>query len=185
MPAAVCPSCQRKVSLPDNYSGRTVQTMCPKCGELLPVPPAASRHHQEETAAQITAGSGTATVSARELRRELAEATASSKNLGLLVLTLGLAALLSVAVSFCLTFVQYLGLALSGVGLLLGLYGMIRGTLRRERDTLYVMAGVGVSALATGLLLTRLLFPPSAGQPTGTNRDSPNLYQQEQKELGP
>lgn len=186
MPAAVCPACQRKVPLPENNTGRTVQTMCPKCGEFLPVPPSASRHHQEQVAAHITGGSSTATLSSRELRKELAEATASSKSLGLLVLTLGLTALLSLAVGFCLGFVLYVGLALSGLGLLLGVYGMVRGMLRRERDALYVVAGVGVSALATGLLVTRLVFPSSSQGPT-TERagDPPNIYQQGKKELGP
>jgi hypothetical protein len=181
MQFAVCPACQRRVSLPENTSGRTVNTMCPKCGELLPVPPSPTRHHQEELAASIMGGGGTATLSAQQLRGQLAEATASGKNLGLLLLGLGLVSLLSLAVSFCFWPFAWIGIAIGGVGLLLGLYGIIRGLRRRERDVLYVVAGFGVSALAVGLLVMFLLFP-SRPEPTGTQEHQPTMFEQ-RKEL--
>jgi hypothetical protein len=179
---AVCPACQRKVSLPENTSGRTVNTMCPKCGELLPVPPSPAPHHQEALAASIMSGGGTATLSAQHLREQLAEATASSKNLGLLLLALGLIGLLILAVSFCFAPVAYVGIVVSGAALLFGLYGMVRSLLRRERGVLYVVAGVGVSALAVGLIATRLLFPASPPQPTGSQDHVPTMFEQ-RKEL--
>jgi hypothetical protein len=169
MHAAVCPACQRRVKLPENTTGRTVNTMCPKCGELLPVPPGDSHHHEEEVAAHITGGTSTATLTAQELRKEFAEATASSKSLGLLVLGLGLVALMTLPIG-CISFMDYLGLAVGGVGLVLGIYGLFRGMIHRERDTLYVLAGVAVCVLSVGLLLTRLFF--------SAPEQSPNLQHQ-------
>jgi hypothetical protein len=181
---AICPACQRRVSLPENTSGRTVNTMCPKCGELLPVPPSPTRHHQEELAASILGGGGTATLSAQQLREQLAEATASSKNLGLVALTLGLVGLLLLAVSFCFWPVAWMGIVIGGIGLLLGLYGLARGLGRRGRDVLYIVAGIGVSALAVGLIVIWLYSRSQPVQPTEeTQEREPGIYELGKKQL--
>ena len=71
MHAAVCPACQSNVDLPHYVTSRTVKTMCPKCGELLAVPPSESRHHQDATAAHMSGVATTATVAAREIRKAM------------------------------------------------------------------------------------------------------------------
>lgn len=179
MPAAVCPTCQRRVHLPDNATSRTVKTMCPQCGELLSVPPTPARHPEDDTLDALHHGAARRGI---DLRGQLAEVTASSRNLGLFVLALGLVSLLSLAVS-CLTFMVYVGLALSGIGALLGLYGMLRGLLRRDRNVFYVLAGVAACTVALVLIETRLTMPP--GQTSGTPRDPSTLIEQRKKELTP
>src|SRR5262249_31335606 len=131
MQAAVCPACQRTVKLPPNLSSRPVKTMCPKCGELLTVPPSDHRHPHDN---QLEALSRKRTsVSAfGDARIQLREAMATTRGRGLLVVLLGLLALAFLGASFCLpAVVGYVGLPLSGIGILLGIYSTIRGLVRR------------------------------------------------------
>src|SRR5262249_16572966 len=146
MPLATCPGCQHRVKLPENTTSRAVQTMCPKCGELLSVPPMHARHAEDERSRAMDGRATTATLTAREARAELAEVTGASRNLSLLALGLGLIAVLSLALS-CLPFVAYLGLGLAGAGLLVGLYATARILIRREKGILHAIAAVAVSGL--------------------------------------
>jgi len=182
MHVTVCPSCQRKVALPENTSSRTVKTMCPKCGELLPVPPRQSHHPQESVAAGLIS-TGTATATARDLRTQLGGAFESPRSLGLFVLALGLVSLLVLSLTFCLpTFIEFVGIPVSGVGLLLGLYGLGRAVSRRERGIPYVLAGMAVCGLALVLILSH---PWISKEPerSGTENKSPTLLEQRNKEL--
>lgn len=172
MHSTVCPSCQRRVVLPENSTSRTVKTMCPKCGELLPVPPSASRHPQEEAAAQLYHGEVDL-----GLRDQLNEAMKSLRSLGLLVLGLGLAGLL-LTLGFCISdYIPYLGLVVAVAGLLLGVYGAGRALLRHERGGLYVLGGLAVCALALGVFFIR----PSSPNTNGGRPDEPNILQQRQQ----
>jgi hypothetical protein len=164
MNSTVCPTCQRKVALPENTTSRTVKTMCPKCGELLPVPPSASRHPQESILANLQHSSTGA-----ELRDELTEAMASLRNLGLLVLGLGLVSLLFMMLTFCLPDVfEYVGVPLSGAGILLGLYGIGRALKRGERGVLYVLGGMAACGLVLALIFSHpWRTVPNEGPQTG------------------
>jgi len=180
MHVTTCPGCQRKVRLPENTTSRAVKTMCPKCGELLSVPPMTARHAEDEPSRALDGRVTTATVTVREVREQIAGVTASSRNLSLLGLALGLMSLLSLAFS-CLTFVAYVGLGLAGVGLLIGLYAIFRVLIKRERDAPYAIGAIVVSGLALGLILTRLLSP-SSGLDQGSRDDNPTLLERN-KEL--
>jgi hypothetical protein len=167
------------VKLPENTTSRAVQTMCPKCGELLSVPPMQARHAEDEHSRAADGRTTTATLTAREVREQLAGVTASSRNLSLLALGLGLTALLSLIVS-CLPFVRYAGLGLAGLGLLVGLYATCRTLWRRERGVLYGIGGVAASGLALGLLLTQVLAP-SPDQSSRPDDPTPTLLEQEKQ----
>ena len=176
MPVATCPGCQNRVKLPENTTSRAVKTMCPKCGELLSVPPMRGRHAEDEHARAADGRATTATLTAREVRAELAEVTASSRNLSLLGLGLGLVAVLSLALS-CLPFVAYIGLGLAGAGLIVGLYSIFRMLIRREQGILYAIAGVAVSGLALGLLVTfKISTEPEKGP--RPNDETPTILEQ-------
>jgi len=172
-----CPSCKNRVKLPENTSSRTVKTMCPKCGELLSVPPTPVRHAEDERSRAVDGRATTATITTREVRDQLVGVTSSARSLSLLALGLGLVGLLSLALS-CLPFVPYVGLGVASAGLLVGLYATLRALLRRERGAaLYGLAGVAVSGLAVLLILLRILFPSST-QRSDTHDDTPTIFQQ-------
>jgi hypothetical protein len=181
MQAAVCPSCQRKVVLPENNTSRIVKTMCPKCGELLPVPPSGSEHDQDATAAKIMSSGRTTGLTAEELREQLAGVTASSKNLGLVLVAVGLVGLLTLALS-CIPYLPHAGLALSGIGLLVSVAALARGLLRRERELLYLVGGGVVCALAVGLLITRIALASGKDSSRG-DENIPTIFEQERREL--
>jgi hypothetical protein len=146
--------------------------MCPKCGELLPVPPNPSRHPQESVLADLQHGSVGA-----GLREQLAEAMASLRSLGLLVLGLGLVGLL-LTLGFCISdYIPFLGLPVSGAGLLLGLYGLGRALMRGERGVLYVLGGLAVCTLALGVFFIR----PSSPNTSGPRPDDSNILNQRQQ----
>src|SRR5262249_43331954 len=108
---------------------------------------------------------------------QLNEAMKSLRSLGLLVLGLGLVGLL-LTLGFCISdYIPYLGLPVSGVGLLLGLYGLGRALMRHERGVLYVLGGVVVCALAVGVFFIR----PSSPTPSGARTDETNILQQRQQ----
>ena len=155
MHTAVCPTCQRKVSLPANTTSRVVNMMCPKCGELLPVPPSASRHPDDGRLADLHPGRQH-TSALSDTRAEIGQALATTKGLGLFAVLLGLLAFVFLAAGvFCLpVVVGYVGLAPGGIGLLLGLYGIARGLQRRDRDLLLAVGGLATCGLAVGLILT-------------------------------
>jgi hypothetical protein len=181
MQVTVCPGCQHKVKLPPNTTSRAVKTMCPKCGELLSVPPMESRHPQEEHLAALGQGR-TSPSPIAEARSDLKESLATTQGRGLFAVLLGLLVLCFLAASLCLPVaVSYAGLPLSGVGILLGLHATFRGMLRREREALYAAGGVALCGLALGLILTRVLAPVEQSPSDGGNQ--PTLLEQEKKEL--
>jgi hypothetical protein len=147
--------------------------MCPKCGELLSVPPTPARHPEDD---RLDALHDEAASGGMDLWGQLAEVTASSRNLGLMVLAFGLTALLMSP----LPILVYVGLALSGTGALLGLYGIVRGLMRRDRNVLYVLAGVGTCAVALMLIVTRLTVAPAG--PTSDRPREKTLLEQRNKD---
>jgi len=172
MQTAVCPACQRNVKLPPNTSSRAVKTMCPKCGELLTVPPTASRHPQDAHLDALAHGR-TQVSALSSARTQLGEAMATTRGLGLLVVLLGLLALSVLAASFCLPAVAgYVGLPLAGLGILLGTYASLRGLLRREREALYAAGGLGLCGLALALILTHRPMEQIQKTPSMEDQDS-------------
>jgi hypothetical protein len=154
--------------------------MCPKCGELLTVPPTESRHPQDEHLAALSHGR-TSVSALGDARTQFREAMATTRGRGLLVILLGLLALAFLAASFCLpTAVEYVGLPLGGIGILFGVHAALRGMLRREREALYAVAGLAVCGLALALILThRALAPPEKRRP---DDHQPTILERRQEE---
>jgi hypothetical protein len=178
MHIAVCPTCQRKVSLPENTSSRAVKMMCPKCGELLPVPPSASRHPEEDRLAAFHHGRQSSSAWG-DARTQIGEALRTTRGQGLLAVLLGVLAFACLAAAlFCLPPIMgYAGLLPGGVGFLLGLYGVVRGFHRGERDVLYGLGGVAACGLALGLILT--LSTLSRTEKTlPSNDQTPTMWEQ-------
>jgi len=178
MQTAVCPACQRQVKLPLNTSSRAVKTMCPKCGELLTVPPMESRHPQDAHLDAYAHGGTSASA-----RTQLRDVMASTRGLGLLVVLLGLLALSFLAASFCLPAAAgYVGIPLSGLGVLLGIFASIRGLLRREREAFYAAGGMALCGLALGLILSHRPMDQPGGSPATEDPDSILNRQKELRE---
>lgn len=126
MPKIVCPSCAKKMRLPDNLAGRRV--MCTRCDAVIPVP-ANLAAVAEEAAVKET------TPSAEEdLPFPL------PARLGIVALVLGMISSLLT----CVPLVQYVAIGLSGVGLLLGLGGLYRARTDSEPLPPEVAGGTGI-----------------------------------------
>jgi hypothetical protein len=159
MPVHVkCLSCRKRLHVPDHLAGRRVT--CPRCGEAVPVPapeapetapaPASAEHEEDALTALPRFG-----------------------RLGVVSLGLGL---LSVVV-LCVPVVGYASLALSGLGVLVGLCGLFDFLRERRgrsavrvtpggqtmsgggaRALNYPLAGTAVSLVALALALLPLLL---------------------------
>jgi hypothetical protein len=106
----VCPSCRRKIRVPDHLAGKRVT--CPRCQDALRVPPWGGAPVEAVAAGPVLAGGAA----------YAADALPHSGRLGMVALALGLSAVLVLG----LPGVGYLAFALSEVGLLLGLGGLAK-----------------------------------------------------------
>jgi hypothetical protein len=155
MPTVVCPSCQRSLRVPSRLAGR--QLICPGCNDAVDVPAPEDEH-------PWAVGASFAQVPALASAGEVPLSHAA--RLGVVAMFLGT---LSVLV-LCLPYVGYAALGLSGVGLLIGLWGLLSAWLAGdgpgggrpqhfgERGRDYPLAGIGMCLLALALVLLPFLF---------------------------
>jgi hypothetical protein len=165
MPARLtCPCCGRRLRAPDHLAAR--QAICPGCKAAIPVPPT-DASLEEGIAAAGAAAPGPAPEPHEPDVLDLPR----HARLGLASVALGL---LSVLV-LCLPVVGYAAIALSGLGLLLGVYALAAAWLAGAPVTggppagggvagpfgasavNYPLAGVGACAVALALALLPLL----------------------------
>jgi hypothetical protein len=155
MPAAACPSCGRPLRVPEHLAGR--QVLCPACGEIVPGP--TRQAVSPEAPADDRPDRGARAAPPWPLPARL----------GVTSLALGLA---SVPV-LCVPVVGYAALALSGLGLLLALGGLLGALARGARAVPgggaggpagfgargwdYPLAGLAACLLALALALLPLL----------------------------
>jgi len=118
-----CPTCGRRLRIPDHLLGRRVT--CPRCGSGVAVP---LRETEPPPAAAVSAPDGT----------DIADWPWFTR-LGALSAGLGLVSVLGL----CLPLFRYLAPALSGVGLLLGL-GALVGAWRESRPAAGAEPGSGI-----------------------------------------
>jgi hypothetical protein len=147
MPFIICPSCEHRVPVAENAANKRV--MCSKCGEILLVPRSAFDHEDSHDAADDLAGEASPPMW-RKVLRGMFESLADSKNLGLVVLGMGLLSFLLLCIP---TAGFHLGLFLSGLGLLLGVGGTMRCVLGKRRGVGYLLGGCGACFLALLLIL--------------------------------
>jgi len=159
MPKVLCPSCHRKLRVPDRLAGREIT--CPRCNEAVPVPGG-------ERSLLVAEGDEPLPESSLS---DAPESLAPPARLGMVAMVLGV---LSITV-LCLPFVGYVAIALSSVGLFLGIWGLLKARAggteaaasppageaevpRRfgERDRDYPLAGIAACLLS--LVLTLLPF---------------------------
>jgi hypothetical protein len=124
-----CPACRKGLRVPDHLAGRRVT--CPRCEGALEVPPA-------ETLAEVTAG---AEAPAEEPPVPDVPDWPWPSRFGLFSAGLGL---LSVLV-LCLPEIGYVAIALSGVGLLLGLWALAGALMKGTPGPGPAVAGGGVA----------------------------------------
>jgi hypothetical protein len=158
MLVVVCPSCHHKLRPPAHLAGRRVT--CPNCLEAVTVPVPAI---PEGVVADLPAAEEPSTT----------DPPPTPVRLGMAALALGLGSVLVL----CLPVIGYLSLALSGVGVLLGLWGwwhalragtgtrggtLVRGSWVRggfgTRAGDYPLAGIAACLLALTLALLPVLL---------------------------
>ncbi len=151
MAAVTCPSCRRKLRVPDHLAERLL--VCPGCNEAVPVPNRKAEYLQLVDNAPPPQGPAPPTAGA--------ELLSFPARLGAVAMLLGV---LSVLV-LCLPYVGYAALGLSGVGLLLGLWGLASAYLGgassggvRQPEKSYPLGGVAACLLALALALLPFLL---------------------------
>ena len=151
MATVTCPSCQRQLRVPDQLADRLL--ICPGCNEAVPVPNRKAEYLRLVDNASPPQGAGPSTAG-----EELLPFPA---RLGVVAMLLGV---LSVLV-LCLPYVGYAALGLSGVGLLLGLWGLASAYLSgshsagiRQPEKSYPLGGVAACLLALALALIPFLL---------------------------
>ena len=151
MATVTCPSCHRKLRVPDQLAERLL--ICPGCNEAVPVPNRKAEYLR--LVDNASSPPGPAPSAAGE------ELLPFPARLGALSMLLGV---LSVLV-LCLPYVGYAALGLSGVGLLIGLWGLASaylsgahfGGIRRPEKS-YPLGGVAACLLALALALIPFFF---------------------------
>jgi hypothetical protein len=155
----VCPSCKRRLHVPEKLAGRRVT--CTRCGEAVRAPLA---EEPKQEAASFTA-------SPRASEAAIAAEAPLSSRLGIAALALGLLAILVV----CVPVLGYASLGLSGLGLMLALSGFYcarKDGVRRfhspagvpgmhplgRPDLNFPLGGMLVCLLAAALVLLPFLF---------------------------
>jgi hypothetical protein len=142
MPAIVCSGCNHSFDVGKNSAGKGV--MCAQCGKMILV----SRSLFETDLPPIEKPNRPAW-SELGLGAQIRELMDDPKNLGLLSLGMAFSAILLL----CLPKGIYVGLFLSGGGLLLSFIGMIQHIRRRGRGLAYVL-GSGVACILAALLIS-------------------------------
>jgi len=154
----VCPACSAKISAADKTAGKRVK--CPKCGAAIDVPtPAPDWAHKPVTEQKPAAISGERAPVTRDWRkaddgnddlpsqqRKSTEASggAFAHSLGIGSMVLGVVAL----VLSLIPCVGWIGLPLSGIGLLLGAAGTVAAFFRGGHGIGFPIAGTTICGLA-------------------------------------
>lgn len=144
MPEVRCPSCRKKIRPPDHLAGKRVT--CPRCEAVLTVP------------VPLDSSQEIAIPSAPPPPPQIAPEDAplpSSARFGIVALVLGC---ISVLIG-CLPFSSYASLVLSGLGLPLGLWGLIRARMEEGILCRSLTGGAGI----TGTFGARTQDYPLAG----------------------
>ena len=151
MATVTCPSCQRQLRVPDRLAERLL--ICPGCNEAVPVP------NRKAEYLRLVDNASTPQGPARSTAGE--ELLSLPARLGAVSMLLGV---LSVLVP-CLPYVGYAALGLSGVGLLIGLWGLASACLSgahcggvRQPAKSYPLGGVAACLLALALALIPFFF---------------------------
>lgn len=151
MATVTCPSCRRRLRVPDRLAERLL--VCPGCNESVPVPNRKAEYLQ--LVDEASAPQGPAPSAAGQ------ELLPFPARLGAAAMLLGVVSVLVL----CLPYVGYAALGLSGVGLLLGLWGLASACLGgarpggvRRPEKVYPLGGVAACLLALVLALLPFLF---------------------------
>ena len=140
MSAVSCPSCLKKLRVPDHLAGRKVT--CPRCDEVLVVPVELPESVEETVLPE------------EDLPEE--EPLPTSARVGIVSLALGC---ISVMI-MCLPIVGYASIVLSAAGLPLGLWGLLRSRTDGTQTLSHTLTG---SAATAGGFGTRAQHYPLAG----------------------
>lgn len=131
MSVVVCSSCRKKLRVPDHLAGRRVT--CPRCDEVIQVPVEYDSPPEEEAAAPIP----------EEEAEPEAPPLPPSARFGIVSLLLALASILVM----CLPLIGgYASIALSGLGLPLGLWGLLLNRAEGNGTLSYAQVGAGIWA---------------------------------------
>src|SRR5690349_3319550 len=121
MPAVSCPSCRKKVRVPDHLAGRRVT--CPRCDEVLVVPDELPESVEEVVVPEADAPEE--------------EPLPTSARVGIVALIL---ACVSVMI-MCLPVIGYASIVLSAVGLPLSLWGLHRARTDGDQTLSHTLTG--------------------------------------------
>lgn len=169
--SVVCPSCATKLRAPDNMAGRKAK--CPKCGTAVVVPSPAHEvrelSHEEPQPEPVKRVEPPAVrpeppplpvrvpdedfdLEPRSRRRPAAAAAVSNTIIvqpaSRAAHSLGIAALVIGVLSFFVCWIPFLGIAVSGLGLLVGPGGLVLAIVRRGSGVGFSIAGSSLSALS-------------------------------------
>jgi hypothetical protein len=150
----VCPACRQRLRVPEGLAGS--ELACPRCGAVTRVP--LTDRSSKEALSQATAAARASAASAAGPAGGLEQAPRGAL-IGVVALVLGLAAVL------CVPVLGHASSVLSGVGLLLGLWGLLRpaggpAARRDGRAVLFPLAGTLVCVGALLLALLPFFFRP-------------------------
>lgn len=110
MPVLFCPRCRKQLRPPDRLAGKRVT--CPRCEAVLTVPLPSDSSGEIEIPTDVSAPRSV----------PLDPQLPSSARIGIVALVLGCVSVLIM----CLPFVGYVSIVLSGIGLPMGLWGLLR-----------------------------------------------------------
>jgi hypothetical protein len=144
MPAVRCPSCRKKVRVPDHLAGRKVT--CPRCDEVLVVPVELPESVEETTVPP-------------EEETPQEEPLPTSARAGIVALALGCVSVMIM----CVPIVGYISIVLSAAGLPLGLWGLHRSRMDGTQTLSRTLTGAAPTEGGLGSFGTRAQHYPLAG----------------------
>jgi hypothetical protein len=148
-----CPKCSKEISVNDDLAGR--KGKCPGCGQMLQVPdsPALSQPVQPPVAvapppAPVHTVSVQATPAYSPTATVHTPATAVQVNVNqsFAAHSLGVSSLVLGVLSFFVCWIPFIGMPLSGLGILLGVGGLVMAVARKGSGIGYSIAGSVVNA---------------------------------------